>query len=605
MLELGVLLSIYFPMNNKEKNDVTKLIKDNSEKLMQNINFSLKLISYNIERTSAFFRVSGVFISKANYTDIYQIENNPGKSAIQSFFWTPKVFANETTLFESFYQENIMSNFTIFKFGLDGPEPVQGNDVYWPIVYAAPALSFGNTFVGYDLNSTVSGNGIVDIGLSSVNTTGTFQIILNNGPDDNPYNYGFLLQKPSLINVTANNTDHIFGLATVSVRVGNLIDNAISNSLLEIDRDDLDIFVFDKTHDGFANNKTANLTLLYKEDRHRYKNIWYEDAIDDDDYGKVNQKFTFLNRKWNIHFWYNDKYLKNEKSNVSIIVVCSLAGAFVFIDIIIIIIYVLLGSYRRQARTQGEKEAANHILGYVNHEIRNPLNIIKSLTTLNLEEIQELNDNENNIKNLNLDAIVSDMYTVISSCDLLEHIVNDILTIRKLESGKLDLDNNTILIADFVIDIQKTIKPKFEENPKIEFLTQIDPTIPILYFDKFRMSQILLNFLTNALKFTEEGTITFSIEKQNHNIVFSVADTGIGIEGSKKKILFKPFSQANVTDSTRHGGTGLGLHLCKLLAERMGAEVGFDSVYGQGSNFWIKFPNNSVIPLEENINDLV
>ena len=104
----------------------------------------------------------------------------------------------------------------------------------------------------------------------------------------------------------------------------------------------------------------------------------------------------------------------------------------------------------------------------------------------------------------------------------------------------------------------------------------------------------MLNYLTNALKFTESGSITLKIKLNKNNIVFSVIDTGRGIENTKKSIIFKPFSQANVTDATRHGGAGLGLHLCRLLAERLGGSVGFDSKYGEGSTFWLKLPRNIV-----------
>jgi signal transduction histidine kinase len=110
-----------------------------------------------------------------------------------------------------------------------------------------------------------------------------------------------------------------------------------------------------------------------------------------------------------------------------------------------------------------------------------------------------------------------------------------------------------------------------------------------LFIDEMRLKQILLNFLTNALKFTESGSITLKIEEFDQTMKFSVIDTGKGIPQNDKSKIFQPFNQINKEDASRHSGIGLGLYLCKMLSTCMNGKIGFESEFKKGSTFWVEF----------------
>lgn len=222
---------------------------------------------------------------------------------------------------------------------------------------------------------------------------------------------------------------------------------------------------------------------------------------------------------------------------------------------------------------------ANKMLGYVNHEIRNPLNCIHGLIELSLIELK---DNENYIE------LYSNLKTANNACNMLSHIVNDILDVKKIADGKLVIQKNNIIINDFLIHLVKMINVKLNEKPHIKFNINTN-NINTIYTDEHRLLQILLNFITNSLKFTDNGCIDLIIEQEENNYIkFSVMDTGVGIDPKYFKNMFKPYEQTDVINSLRHGGFGLGLYLCKEIINQLNGTIGFESVLGKGSTFWIK-----------------
>ena len=193
------------------------------------------------------------------------------------------------------------------------------------------------------------------------------------------------------------------------------------------------------------------------------------------------------------------------------------------------------------------------------------------------------------------DSVISDLYTVSGACDMLEHIVTDILDIRKLESKKLSIDNKLVNIDIFMKDLIKTISQKINEKPELNFTQEYNKD-QIIYIDPFRLKQILLNYLTNAVKYTNQGYIKIKIHEINDYIRFSISDTGKGIRVDDQKKIFYPFNQVSSDDSSRYGGIGLGLYLCKMLSELMGGRVGFSSEFKHGSTFWVEFPKDLLNP---------
>ncbi len=178
-----------------------------------------------------------------------------------------------------------------------------------------------------------------------------------------------------------------------------------------------------------------------------------------------------------------------------------------------------------------------------------------------------------------------------SSAHLLLGIINDILDFSKIESGKLVLEETVFDFSEILDKLAEVISVAAAEK-KVELLFDVDSDVPLLLKgDPLRLSQVLLNLLSNSVKFTKEGEIVVTVSVGHWSdggvqLNFSVADSGIGLAAKEQEKLFSDFSQGHASTSRTHGGTGLGLAICKNLVEIMGGEIGVHSEEGKGADFW-------------------
>ena len=187
------------------------------------------------------------------------------------------------------------------------------------------------------------------------------------------------------------------------------------------------------------------------------------------------------------------------------------------------------------------------------------------------------------------------MNDIHSSGKHLLSLINDILDVSKVEAGAMELSEKIIDVKEVIRDSIKMIEGRAEEVG-VGLVAEIDENLPRLRADSVRVKQILINLLSNSVKFTPGGgTITDEAGLDEGDMVVSIADTGIGIAEDEIKNMLEPFTQACSGVAKRHEGSGLGLYLVKMLVEEHGGLFEIESVLGRGTKVTIRFPRDRVI----------
>ncbi len=263
--------------------------------------------------------------------------------------------------------------------------------------------------------------------------------------------------------------------------------------------------------------------------------------------------------------------------------------------LILFLVYRMFRGYMRTAQAHEQElfelvqaaEAANKaksaFLANMSHELRTPMNAILGYSEMLAEEAEELGQDE----------LVPDLHKINQAGNHLLSLINDVLDLSKIESGKMVAFAQDFVVSEWIDQVADTARPLFGTNNNT-FVVERGDALGVAHQDDTKLRQALLNTLSNAAKFTSEGTVTLRAAREKRPdgdwLVFSVADTGIGIPEDKIEHIFDEFSQADDSTTRDFGGTGLGLTISRRFADMLGGELSVASEVGVGSTFTISVP---------------
>jgi signal transduction histidine kinase len=235
--------------------------------------------------------------------------------------------------------------------------------------------------------------------------------------------------------------------------------------------------------------------------------------------------------------------------------------------------------------------AKSHFLANMSHELRTPLNVIIGYSEM-LEE---------DASDLGYDDLSPDLEKIGLAAKHLLSLISDVLDITKIEAGKMEFFGETFAISQVIDEMIQSVQPLMDKQGNT-FQATLSDELGKMYADATKLRQILLNLLSNAAKFTNNGLITLKVTSTNEQgykwFNFIVTDTGIGIKSEKISHLFQLFSQVDSSSTRKHGGTGLGLVITKQFTEMMGGTISVESEFGKGSTFIVRLPEKMKLSQE-------
>jgi signal transduction histidine kinase/CheY-like chemotaxis protein len=240
-------------------------------------------------------------------------------------------------------------------------------------------------------------------------------------------------------------------------------------------------------------------------------------------------------------------------------------------------------------RAREEAEDANRtksaFLANMSHELRTPMNAIIGYSEMLKEDMEDAGE----------EAAAADLAKIHSAGKHLLGLINDVLDLSKIESGKMTAYCESFAVEEVVHEVQQTILPLIQKNEnKLE--VRLGPDLGVMHSDLTKIRQTLFNLLSNASKFTDHGNIVLDVRRENDWFTFAVTDSGIGMTEEQMGKLFQAFTQADASTTRKYGGTGLGLAISKKFCEMLGGTIRVESETGKGSTFTMELP--AVAPAE-------
>jgi signal transduction histidine kinase/ActR/RegA family two-component response regulator len=526
-------------------------------------------ISRKIDEITGHLSLLATFFASSDNVNFQEFKQFTSKQLsysqeILAFEWVPYLPASKLADFEALKSVADMPRFYVKESAADGSwRPVNKRSVYYPVQYAYPLIG-NEDVIGFDLASnTVRREALAKAKvLNEVVASEPVQLIQNKGEK------GVLFLQPVFGNASTEGDFKGFVVAVVSLKRLSqylLFDqkNLVTASFFDVTNRDQKQVIYTGNNRSLALLKTYQLLIGMR--------MWQVDLHE-----------PIVRTSWLLYWLMQIVGMLFVWLLITFLI--SVTGTNIQIREQVIKQTKILRQEKQKA--DEASQIKSQFLANMSHEVRTPINGIKGLHYLALQQ----NDWQQ-------------ARTYIEQADgalgVLLRVLNDVLDFSKMEAGKLDLIQEPINVASLADEMINLIQ--FEADIKLlDIRLDHDKTTNlVINADPIRLKQVLLNLLNNAVKFTSKGSVTLKIWQSQKMTYFSVNDTGIGIATNAQKQLFKPFSQADGSTSRRYGGTGLGLSICKRLVELMGGSIDLSSQEGQGSTFTFSLPLNSSLPKAE------
>jgi PAS domain S-box-containing protein len=242
----------------------------------------------------------------------------------------------------------------------------------------------------------------------------------------------------------------------------------------------------------------------------------------------------------------------------------------------------------------------SEFLDTVSHELRTPMTSVQGFSKLIQKSFSDRFTpitSENATLHKAAERIEQNLAIVISESERMVSLINDQLDLSKLQSGRIDWKMASLAPAELIERTLKAVTPLFSDDD-ITLISEVEEGLPMLTGDPDRLMQVLINLISNAAKFTQEGTVRCKVTREGEGVLFAVSDTGIGIPGDQIDHIFSKFKQVQNDITGKPAGTGLGLPISKEIVQHHGGRIWAESVFGEGSTFYVSLPAEETKPPE-------